>query len=175
MELLDIIKGRRSVRRFKDKEIPKEDLLKILEAGIWAPSGSNIQPWEFILVIGDDTIEKIKLVSPGLFGDPAALIVLCINKKRAERGGRAGENTALMDVSMAAQNMMLMAYSLGIGSCPIVSFNKVALRELLSIPEDVEPVLMISFGYPEFWPKPPRRRPLEEVVHFERYGRHFEG
>lgn len=175
MELLDIIKSRRSVRRFKEEKIPKEDLRKILEAGIWAPSGSNIQPWEFILVTGNDTIEKIKLISPGLFGTPSALIVLCINKKRAEKGGRAGESTALMDVSMAAQNMMLMAYSLGIGSCPIVSFNKTALKELLDVPEEVEPVLIISLGYPEFWPKPPRRRPLVEVVHVERYGKHFEG
>lgn len=82
---------------------------------------------------------------------------------------------AIMDISMAAQNMMLMAYSLGIGSCPVASFNKTALKELLNIPEEVGPVLLISLGYPEFWPKPPRRRPLEEVVHVEEYGRHFEG
>jgi len=118
---------------------------------------------------------RVKLISPGLFGNPAALIICCINKKRAEKGGRLGENTALMDVSMAAQNMMLMAYSLGIGSCPIVSFNKTALKELLNIPEDVEPVLIISLGYPEFWPKPPKRRPLEEVVHVEEYGKPLEG
>ena len=175
MNIFDIIKGRRSVRKFKDKKIPEEELRKILEAGIWAPSGSNIQPWEFILVTGNDTIEKIKLISPGLFGDPAALIIVCVNKERSKKAGRFGETMAIMDVSMAAQNMMLMAYSLGIGSCPIVSFNKVALKKLLSIPEDVEPVLMISFGYPESWPTPPRRRPLEEVAHVERYGRHFEG
>jgi len=174
VELMEIIKGRRAVRKFKDKKIPKEHLLKILEAGIWAPSGSNIQPWEFILITQEPTIEKIKLISPGLFGNPTALIICCINKKRAEKGGRAGENTALMDVSMAAQNMMLMAYSLGIGSCPIVSFNKIALKELLNIPKDVEPVLIISLGYPEFWPKPPKRRPLKEVVYVEEYGKHLE-
>lgn len=170
MELMSIIVGRRAVRRFREEPIPLEHLKKILEAGIWAPSGSNIQPWEFILVTGNDTIEKIKLISPGLFGIPSALIVLCINKKRAEKGGRAGESTALMDVSMAAQNMMLMAYSLGIGSCPIVSFNKMALKELLDVPEYVEPVLIISLGYPEFWPKPPKRRSLKEVVHVEKFG-----
>ncbi|AEC51392.1 putative protein nitroreductase [Pyrococcus sp. NA2] len=175
MEIMDVIKGRRAVRKFKDKQIPLEDLKKILEAGIWAPSGSNIQPWEFILVTEKDMIEKIKLVSPGLFGNPSALVILCINKERAKRGGRLGELMALMDISMAAQNMMLMAYSLGIGSCPVVSFNKTALKELLDIPEHVEPVLMLIFGYPEFWPKPPKRRPLEEVVHVGKFGRHFEG
>ncbi|MBC7334455.1 MAG: nitroreductase family protein [Actinobacteria bacterium] len=174
MELMEIIKGRRSIRGFREENIPKENLLKILEAGIWAPSGSNIQPWEFVLITDKKTIEKIKLISPGLFGNPAALIVVCINKERSKKAGKLGETMALMDVSMAAQNMMLMAYSLGIGSCPIASFNKTGIRELLDIPEYVEPVLIVSLGYPEFWPKPPKRRPLKEVVHVEEYGRHFE-
>ena len=122
-----------------------------------------------------EMIEKIKLISPGLFGTPTALVVLCINTERAKRGGRLGENIALMDVSMAAQNMMLVAYSMGIGSCPIVSFSKLALKELLDIPESIDPVLILSFGYPELWPKPPKRRPLKEAVHVEKFGRHFEG
>ncbi|AHF80987.1 nitroreductase family protein [Thermococcus paralvinellae] len=172
---MEIIKGRRAVRDFRDKEIPKEKLMAILEAGIWAPSGSNIQPWEFILVTEKAMIEKIKLISPGLFGNPTAIVVLCINRERAKRGGRLGGITALMDISMAAQNMMLIAYSMGIGSCPIVSFSKSAWKELIGIPEHVEPVLILSLGYPKFWPKPPKRRPLEEVVHVERYGRHFKG
>ncbi|WP_456396845.1 nitroreductase family protein [Thermococcus sp.] len=175
MELMTAIKGRRAVRRFRAEPVPLDYLRRILEAGIWAPSGSNIQPWEFILITDKENIERIKLVSPGLFGNPPALIILCIDQKRAEKGGKLGESTALMDVSMAAQNMMLLAYSLGIGSCPVVSFNKTALKELLGIPEHVEPVLMLSFGYPEFWPKPPKRRSLREVVHVEEYGKHFEG
>ncbi len=175
MDLLEVIKGRRAVRSFIDKEIPKEDLDKILEAGIWAPSGSNIQPWEFILVDNPTIIEKIKLVSPGLFGDPKALIIICINKVRYEKAGKMGRTLALMDACMAAQNMMLMAYSLGIGSCPVVSTSMLAVREILNIPEYIEPVLMISLGYPESWPKPPKRRPLEEVVHLNEYGKHYKG
>jgi hypothetical protein len=66
MDLASIIKGRRSIRDFQDKEIPEEHLLAILEAGIWAPSGSNIQPWEFVLVNDSILIKKIKLLSPGV-------------------------------------------------------------------------------------------------------------
>lgn len=174
MEVMEAIRGRRAVRRFTGEKVSLEDMKKILEAGTWAPSGSNVQPWEFILVMDEDNIEKVKMISPGLFGNPSALVVLCINRRRAERAGKLGEESALMDVSMAAQNMMLAAYSMGVGSCPVLSFNKAALRELLDIPEHVEPVLILTFGYPKFWPKPPRRRPLEEVVHVERYGRRFE-
>jgi len=173
VDILRIIKGRRSVRSFQDREIPGDHLLAILEAGIWAPSGSNIQPWEFILINDPKLIKKIKLLSPGLYGMPKILIILCMNKKRSERAGRQGPSLAIMDISMAAQNMMLMAYSLGIGSCPIASFNKSGLKELLDIPEEVDPVLMISLGYPSEWPHPPERRPLEEVVHVNVYGKHL--
>ena len=175
MDVMEAIKGRRAVRRFQEKEIPMDALKKILEAGIWAPSGSNIQPWEFIVVREKANIEKIRLISPGLFGNPSALVVICINKKLAEKGGKMGEESALMDVSMAAQNMMLAAYSMGIGSCPVISFNKPALKELLEIPPHLEPVLILIFGYPKFWPKPPKRKPLEEVAHLEQYGKPIEG
>ena len=174
MELMGIIKGRRAVRKFADKEIPRENLVKILEAAIWAPSGSNTQSWEFILVTEKENIEKIKLISPGLFGNPKALVIVCINTERAKKGGREGIEMAKMDIAMASQNMMLMAYSLEIGSCPIVSFNKVALKELLDIPDSIDPKLILIFGYPEKWPRAPGRRPLKEVVHIEKFGEHIE-
>jgi len=174
MELMRIIKERRSIRRHEDKDIALEDVKKILEAGIWAPSGSNLQSWEFVVVLDRETIEKIKMISPGLFGNPAMLIVGCINMERAKKGGKIGYPMAMMDVSMAFQNMMLMAYSLGIGSCPVASFNKIAIKELLDIPDHVDPILIVTFGYPKSWPKPPRRRPLSEVMHLDRFGRPFE-
>ena len=174
MDLMEIIKGRRATRRYEDRDIPMEDVKKILEAGIWAPSGSNLQSWEFVVVLDENFIEKIKMISPGLFGDPAMLIVGCINTERAKKGGRIGYPMAMMDVSMAFQNMMLMAYSLGIGSCPVLSFSKVALKELLEIPEHIDPILILTFGYPKFWPKPPHRRPIKEVMHLDKFGRPFE-
>jgi nitroreductase len=166
--VLEAIKGRRSVRSFRDGRIPEDHLKVVLEAAVWAPSGSNAQPWEFVVVRDRSTVEKIKLFSPGLFGDPDTLVVLCVNRERI-KGRGPKELVAVMDVAMAAQNMMLAAYSLGIGSCPIASFNKTAVKELLDIPEHVDPILMVSLGYPDRWPEPPRRRPLEEVVHYGKY------
>jgi nitroreductase len=172
--LFEIIKSRRAVRNFQKKEITLEDLKKILEAGIWAPSGSNLQSWEFILIKDEQKKSKIKLVSPGLFSNPDAIFILCINKTKAQKGGRLGEEMAIMDLSMAAQNMMLMAYSLGIGSCPVASFNKIALKQILKIPEHIEPILILILGYPNNRPKPPPRKPIREVVYYDEYGRNFE-
>ncbi len=167
--LLEVIRGRRSIRDFVDKEIPDNQLKLIVEAGLWAPSGSNLQPREYILVKDKHLLRAIKLVSPGLYGNPSALLVLCYNKDIAKKGGRLGETMALFDVALSAQNIMLMAYALGIGSCPILSFNKTAVKEILDIPEHVEPVLMISLGYPKTWPKPPKRKSVEEVLHVNGY------
>jgi len=165
--VFEVIKGRRSIRDFDAEEIPDDHLRIILEAGIWAPSGSNMQPWEFILIKDKELLEKIKLFSPGLLGRPVAMVIICINRKISERAGKLGDLMPIMDISMAAENMMLMAYALGIGSCPVVSFNKAALRELLNIPSHVDPMLIVTLGYPKEIPKPPRRRPLEEVVHVD--------
>lgn len=167
--LFEVIRGRRSIRDFVDKEIPDNQLKLIVEAGLWAPSGSNLQPREYILVKDKHLLRAIKLVSPGLYGNPSALLVLCYNKDIAKKGGRLGETMALLDVALSAQNIMLMAYALGIGSCPILSFNKTAVKEILDIPEHVEPVLMISLGYPKTWPKPPKRKSVEEVLHVNGY------
>ncbi len=166
----EVIRGRRSIRSYIDKEIPWDHLKLVLEAGLWAPSGSNLQPREFILITDKDVIRAVKLVSPGLYGNPQAIIVLCYNKKIALKGGRLGELMAVMDTAMAAQNMMLMAYSLGIGSCPILSFNKQALKKILDIPDHVEPVMLLSLGYPKEWPKPPSRKTLDRIVHVNAYG-----
>lgn len=171
-DLFDIIKTRRAIRAYVEgKKIPDEHLKLILEAGIWAPSGSNIQPWEFILVNDDKNVMKVKMLTPGMFSTPSTIIILCVNKQRSAKGGKMGDSMAIMDLSMAAQNMMLMAHCLGIGSCPILSFSKEGLKELLDIPEHIEPVMLLALGYPKVRPKPPRRRPLQEVVHAEQFGK----
>ena len=162
METFDAIKGRRSVRSYKDEKIRVERLKKILTAAIWSPSGSNEQPWKFIVVENDDGIKKIKVFSPGLFGSPAAIVIVCRDLKRAS------EISGLMDISMASQNMMLTAYDLGIGSCAIRSFGKSAVKRLYDLPDHINPELLIALGYPERIPKAPKRREIDEVVEWHR-------
>ncbi len=169
-DLLEIIKTRRSIRAYKkDAKIPSELLEKVLEAGLWSPTSSNVQPWEFIVVKEKANLMKVKALSPGIFGYPDAIIILAVNKERAKRGGPRGAEIALMDLAMAAQNMMLEAHYLGLGSCPVLSFSKEGIKELLETPEQVEPALMLTLGYPAESPSPPKRRSLDEVVHYEKY------
>jgi len=141
-----------------------------MEAAVWSPSGSNAQAWEFIVVENNDAIKKIKTFSPGIFGNPAAMIIVCRDLKRAyEVCGELGRDIlSLMDVSMASQNIMLAAYDLGIGSCAVRSFGISAVKRLYDLPEHINPELLITLGYPEKAPEPPKRRGVSEVVHWGR-------
>lgn len=166
METFEAIRGRRSIRNYKDKKIPRYLLKKIMEAAIWSPSGSNAQAWKFIVIDSEEEIRKIKILSPGIFDIPPAIVVVCRDLKRAyETGGELGRDIlSLMDISMASQNIMLRAYDLGIGSCPVRSFGVNAIRKLLNLPDHISPELLITLGYPEKIPAPPKRRKMDEVV-----------
>ncbi len=173
MNLLELIKGRRSVRSFTDEPVPDETLKLLVEAACWAPTGSNMQAWEFVVIRDKEKIRKMKSFSPGLFVAPPALIVICADRDRAfQKGGEMGRDiVSLFDVAMAAQNILLLAHSMGLGTCVLRSFDQKAFQIFLELPENVVPELLITVGIPKATPPAPPRRPLEEVLHFERWDR----
>jgi len=169
MEVYKAIFGRRSVRDFLDKKIEQKKLDTLLQSAIWAPTGGNSQPWFFIAISRPVTLKLIKAVSPGLNGTPTALIIVCSARiKNIEKMGPSGEILAIMDCSMAAQNIMLMACDLGLGSCAIRSFNEKAVREIVKIPDDITPELLIALGYPARDISPPPRE--KQVIFWEEFG-----
>lgn len=172
MEMMDAIFGRRSVRNFTDQPIPREIIRKVLQAAVYAPTGGNVQSWRFVVLEGLASINMIKAVSPGLLGNPPALIVIATDRAWAfDKGGELGRDVlTVMDAAMAAQNILLAAYNFGLGSCPIKSFNVPGLQKLLNLPEHIFPELEVSLGYPARAPVAPKRRPLDEVVYFDTYG-----
>ena len=169
--VFEIIRTRRAVRKFKNKKIPDEALRKILESAIWAPTGSNEQAWYFVIIRNKKLIEKVKAVTPGMLAEenPDVIIVACRDKKRAyEVADVIGRDIiSPLDVAMAVQNMLLTAWEMGIASCPKGSIDKEALKIVLKLPDYLEPVLIVTFGYPAEIPPSPPRRKLEEVVKYE--------
>ncbi len=171
MDTLEAIKGRRSVREFTDEPISNEILTEILDAARWAPSASNQQRWRFIVVTDPKVKEMIRRVSPGIFAMPTAFIVICMKKKA---GARAWEEWIYAaDCGIAAQNIMLAAFSLGIGTCVVASFAKEALREILGVPEGIEPSLIVTLGHFRRLPEPPERLPLSRIAYIDRYGKEW--
>ena len=170
MDIEQAIRERRSIRRFQDTAVPDEVLVRIVEAGVWAPSGGNAQTWIFIIINEQSRIEQIKAISPGLLGAPTALIVVCQDKDLAyKKGGELGRETlSVMDAAIASQNISLQAYAEGLGSCLVLSFHKKGIQKLLNLPEHIVPELLIPLGYPAENPKPPKRK-FEEVTFFNEY------
>jgi len=175
MDVFEAIKGRRSVRKYKRDVVPKELIEKMLDAARWAPSGGNIQPWKFIVISDKNLLELIRKVSPGYLGETPLAILVCSDKEKAYKtGGTLGRDyLTVADCSMAVENMLLAAYALGLGTCVVKSFARVAVKEFLGIPEGIEPELLVIVGYPAQTPTPPVRKRLEEIAYMNRYGQKF--
>ena len=167
MSLVDIVLSRRSIRRYEQKEIPKDVLDKILEAGRQAPSAANRQPWHFIVLTDDEV--KIEL-SKGLFNrhikNSAFTVVGCANTGLWHIGTK---KWSIVGTSIALQNMVIAAWAMGIGSCWIGDFKEDYVKQLLDIPDKWKVVALISFGYPAEKPHPKRKKPFEKIVSFNKF------
>ncbi len=170
--IIDIIKGRRSIRKYDKKKVPLETIKELIEAGIYAPTASNIQPWYFIIIDDEKVCNQIKAFSPGLLGGPPNLIIVCSDRKKAyEKGGAfARDEWSIIDVSMASQNILLMAAEKGIATCVVKSYNKEAVKKILSLPEEISVDLIISLGYSDQKPSIPPRKGVDEVTFINQWG-----
>jgi len=170
LSILDMIKARGSIRRYKPEPVPKEDLLRVVEAAEYAQSAANRQPWQFVLVT--DTAMKKRLVeaarNQGFVGEAAAVVVCLANPVESAKVGPF--EGFLIDLAIAIENMVLAAWDLGIGSCWIGAFNENSVKELLGIPEGLRVVSLLTLGYPDEKPRAKNRKPLKDILHYERYG-----
>jgi len=160
-DLLKVIYGRRSIRKYERKPMPDEVLKLILEAGRLAPSARNRQPWYFVVVRKPELKKKLIFSSWNSFiEDASAVIVGC---------GDAREKWAVVDVSIALQNMVIAAEALGLGSCWIGHFVEEEVKRALKIPDHLKVVAMITIGYPAEKPEQPPKKSLEEIVRYETF------
>jgi len=168
--IFEVIKGRRSIRAYKDEKVPQEMLLRILEAGEWAPTPSNVQSWRFIVVQEPAQLRVLKALSPGFpRGAPLAIAVCSDQRDMQEFGGALRPILAAEEAAMAVQNMLLMAHALGLGACPVASFSTSGIRELLELPDHIHPILLVALGFPDEQPTPPKRKELARITFWERY------
>ncbi len=172
MEVMQAILERRSVRSYRPEPVSDEVLLRLIEAGVWAPSGGNAQTWRFVVITDPASIRRVKMLSPGLLGNPPAVIAVCQDLSEAERRGASlgKEMLSVMDSAMAAQNIMLAAFAEGLGSCVVRSFHPDGVRRLLKLPANIVPNLLISIGVPDSIPRPPKRN--LDVTWFQEYTEH---
>lgn len=181
MDLVQVIKERRSVRKFKPDPVPDDLLETVLEAGRWAPSWANTQCWRFVVVRDEES--RAALAEAKQSNNPAAdairhaplTIVICAQVQTS--GYYKGEAPTdkgdwyMFDTALAAQNMMLMAHWLGLGTVPVGLFDAAKVAEALKVPSGFAVVLMLPLGYPAEIPKAPRRKELSEIAFRDTFGR----
>lgn len=165
--LMDLLKHRRSIRRYEEnKPVEKEKLTTLLQAAMAAPSACNLQPWEFIVVTDEDQLNGVKdSIHPehGRHYNAPAAIVVCSNTSYIP-----WEGDGAMDCSAAIENMLLAAVALGLGTVWIGAADGNKLRELLDIPPHVAMISVVLVGYPAE-EKPPRTQYTEEAIYWQTY------
>lgn len=172
MDVLEAIKGRRSVRTFKSEQNLSEKIVeKLIDAARWAPSAGNIQPWEFIIVRRPEVKKRLAEVAfnQSFIEEAPVVIVVCADENRSsESYGQRGETLyCIQDTAAAIQNVHLTAYSVGLGTCWVGAFKEEEASELLKIPRGIRPVALIPVGYPCKFPSPRSKRDIDEIVHYE--------
>jgi nitroreductase len=165
MSIIDFILSRRSIRHYEKKDIPEEVLNQILKAGQQAPSAVNKQPIRFVIVT-DNQIKKDFCGSllNRFIKDAPAVIVGCADSTSLLTG-----KWAIVDATIAMQNMVIAAWSLAVGSCWIGAFNEEKVKELLKIPDKWKVVALITLGYPAEQPKQKKKKTFEELFSFNSF------
>jgi nitroreductase len=169
--MLALLKSRRSIRRYRPDPVPDEMVEQLLEAGRWAPSASNRQPWEFI-VVRDEAIRR-QIAQHAAFyfirwaqvTEAPLLIVLC-----GDRRNRFYRRFLHEDIGLAGGQIMLQAKALGLGTCWIGALDRKAIAGILKLPDHLEIVGLLTVGFPAEDPPLPPRKPLAEIAHYDVYG-----
>jgi nitroreductase len=176
--MLELLKNRRSIRKFKEKKIEKEKIEKILKCALISPSGRGLKPWSFVVIDDKELIEKLSTAKPtgAQFSKEAPLMVVVM----AEREKSV---TWIEDLSIASTIMQLEAEEQGIGSCWIQLRDRMHneekssdqyIRELLNIPEKYEVAYLIAFGYADEKKSPYTDDDMEfDKVSYNKFGVRF--
>jgi len=167
LDFYEVIRTRRSIRSFKPDPVPDEVLRKVLDAARIAPSGSNRQPWKFILV--RDKVLKDELVplagGQKFIAEAPIVVVACGTDIKHNRGGYMGDMSMLIDVAIAFDHLTLAARAEGLGTCWIGSFDNNRIKDLLKIPQDANVVALTPLGYPQgVFSETGPRKGLGEIV-----------
>ncbi len=167
MDILTAIHSRRSVRKFTDEAVPRDDLERIVAAGIEAPSGCNLQLRQYVIVDSPEVMDHIRRVSKWLASAPAAIVIVV--EPTATRYGELW----IQDASAAMENMLLAAVGMGYGACwveGVVRRNEDHLREVLALPEHLRVWSLTPIGRPAEAPERPEKSSFTDVTHYNRFG-----
>ena len=178
-DFTQVLKERRSVRKFTDQPVSDEDLNQVLEAVMWSPSWANTQCWEVVAVKDAAVKEQLQAhigpKNPATKAMVAAPVVLVLCGKKQSSGYYNGQVTTkhgdwiMFDLGIACQSICLAAKDLGLGTVIVGLFDHDKVNETIGVPEGFECAVMIPMGHPDQDPKAPKRRPVSEFSHSDKW------
>jgi len=169
MDVFEAIKGRYSVRAYKADPVEDEKLATVLEAARLAPTAANRQPIQIIVAHTAGRADEISRIYDREWFAQAPLVI-CVCAIAEEGWSRSdGKPYADVDAAIAMDHLILAATGVGLGTCWIAAFDPAAAREVLGLPDGVEPVAFTPLGYPADEPRDKKRRQMEDLVRLERW------
>jgi nitroreductase len=167
MSFLELADKRYSCRAYRPDPVPEELLQQVLEAARLAPTAANRQPFRLIVIHTRGREEELKRIYGREWFVQAPLVIAACGLPEEGWTRRDGKNYTEVDVAIAMDHLTLAAADLGLGTCWIGAFDAQAAREVLRLPENVEPVAFTPLGFPADQPRPRQRKSLSELVRYE--------
>ncbi|HEX74291.1 MAG TPA: nitroreductase [Dehalococcoidia bacterium] len=169
MNFIEIAKKRYSVRVYKPQPIEDEKLQQVLEAARLAPTAANRQPFKFIVIHTKGRGEELMRIYSAPWFVQAPIVICACGIPSQSWTRRDGKNYYEVDVTIAMDHLILAAADLGLGTCWVGAFNSDAARQVLGLPDEVEPIVLTPLGYPDAQAGYKSRKSLDDLVHYEHW------
>jgi nitroreductase len=169
MSFLELARKRYSVRAYKPDPVEDEKLQQVLEAARLAPTACNLQPFQFIVIHTRGREEELGRIYRASWFVQAPIVICACSTPSQGWVRRDGKKYYEVDVTIAMDHLILAAADLGLGTCWVGAFDPDAAREVLGLPDDVEPIAFTPLGYPDDRPGQKSRCSLDELVRYERW------
>lgn len=169
MDFLELAKKRYSVRAYKPDQVEDGKLQRVLEAACLAPTPTNNQPFQLIVIHTEGNQDKLLEIYNRPWFVQAPLVICCVGLQKEAWIRKDGRNYLDVAVTIVFDHLIMAATDLGLGTCWVGQFEKEPARKFLGVPKDVEPILFTPLGYPADEPKEKKRKPVSELVRYEKW------
>jgi len=173
MDIFQVIRDRRSIRKYKDTPVEREKIEQILDAARLAPSWKDMQCWRFLVL--DDAEQRARVLAafpddnPGKKAIAMAPVVIVVCADPRESGVENGIEYFIADTAIAFEHLCLAAHALGLGTCWMGWYNEEQIKRALAIPDDIRIIGITPLGYPDQEPKARPRKELQEIAYFNEW------
>ena len=173
MDIFQVFRDRRSIRKYKALPVEQEKIEQVLDAARLAPSWKNLQCWRFLVLTDGDrknaVLEAFPADNPGTKAIAAAPVVIVVCGNPAESDVENGIEYYAVDVAIAFEHLCLAAHAVGLGTCWMGWYDEVRIKQALGIPGEIRIVGITPLGYPDQEPKPRPRKQLSEIAYFNQW------